>query len=663
MSDKSTPFQATSVNPHGLTNLIRNLGRDCTPSQYLREFTKNSIEACQRTGKADAQILLDYNPQYLEDYGVFKLSITDNGDGMSIEQMLNLLNNLSASGARPNEHQNYGVGAKISAMTRNHSGILYESWKNGVGHSVLICYNEAEDVYGIQGYKSSTGETVYAKPVGDDVKPYIINEHGTRVTLLGMHFTQDTMLPPQGVDNDRSKWILTYLNTRFYVLPKGIKILARVDYNLDNPTLPAGSVPGNAKSQLVEVLGFKSRIESFSIDHGQLELSGPQALQSAQEEQAPKVDRSAIAYWWILPEGCEITGQTALINQGEVFDVQNDRTNRSLYFGVIVGRNRVVIYVEPKDAVQNTARTGLVKPDGSHLQWNEWQDEFRNNMPEGLRRFIEMLLQQSVLATNSKVILNRLAALKDFYQLSGYQPIRPEFEGEDELIEQAEPEPVALPKVEADELVDHEADLKSEIEDADKEKPKDEKEEDKPPEDKQEEKPEEAPSEPPKDSAEEPDSKEDESYKKEPNEEDKSKDAKLVENLFPFVEWTSEDKSPQLSGKAAEFLELENAIIVNQDFKGFKDLNEYFKQRFGDSAEIAHLIKITVAEGIEQILMECVAGILSLKARDNWNPNQINACLTKEALTACVMQRYWLVKQVEEDLMVKIRNIQKSMVS
>ena len=106
MSDKSTPFQATSVNPHGLTNLIRNLGRDCTPSQYLREFTKNSIEACQRTGKADAQILLDYNPQYLEDFGVFKLSITDNGDGMSIEQMLNLLNNLSASGARPNEHQN-----------------------------------------------------------------------------------------------------------------------------------------------------------------------------------------------------------------------------------------------------------------------------------------------------------------------------------------------------------------------------------------------------------------------------------------------------------------------------------------------------------------------------------------------------------------------------
>ena len=57
------------------------------------------------------------------------MSFIDNGDGMKDEQMLLLLNIPSASGSKNNEHQNYGVGAKISAMAHNHAGILYESYQ------------------------------------------------------------------------------------------------------------------------------------------------------------------------------------------------------------------------------------------------------------------------------------------------------------------------------------------------------------------------------------------------------------------------------------------------------------------------------------------------------------------------------------------------------
>ena len=39
------------VNPHGLTQFINNLGRDCLPDQFLREFVKNSIEAIQKLKK------------------------------------------------------------------------------------------------------------------------------------------------------------------------------------------------------------------------------------------------------------------------------------------------------------------------------------------------------------------------------------------------------------------------------------------------------------------------------------------------------------------------------------------------------------------------------------------------------------------------------------
>ena len=69
---------------------------------------------------------------------------------MTSDQMVSLLNNLSATGAT-NHHKNYGVGAKISALTRNHEGILYESWRDSVGHTAAIRFNEDEDVYGLQG--------------------------------------------------------------------------------------------------------------------------------------------------------------------------------------------------------------------------------------------------------------------------------------------------------------------------------------------------------------------------------------------------------------------------------------------------------------------------------------------------------------------------------
>ena len=130
-------FKPTSVNVHGLTALIRNLGRDCTPDQFMREFVQNSIEACQRTGQEGSRILIDYNHGIQKHSGIFKLSFTDNGDGMSLEQMNNLLNSISSSGGPGNTYENYGVGAKISSLTRNLFGVQYESWQGGVGHSIL----------------------------------------------------------------------------------------------------------------------------------------------------------------------------------------------------------------------------------------------------------------------------------------------------------------------------------------------------------------------------------------------------------------------------------------------------------------------------------------------------------------------------------------------
>src|SRR5262249_39687146 len=151
----------------------------------------------------DCQVIVDYNEDLYAKTGIHKICFIDTGDGMTPDQMINLLNNLSASGDIKNEFQNYGVGAKISALTRNHCGIQYESWKDGKGHTVFIKYNAGEGIYGIEGIVTQDGRSHYAIELGDKDKPKEIKTHGTRVTLWGMDEQQDTMLPPEGMSGIR----------------------------------------------------------------------------------------------------------------------------------------------------------------------------------------------------------------------------------------------------------------------------------------------------------------------------------------------------------------------------------------------------------------------------------------------------------------------------
>lgn len=542
-------FQATGVNSSGLTALIRNLARDCPPSQYLREFTKNSIEACERTKLTGREVVLDFNDAIYKATGVFKLCLIDNGDGMTAGQMMKLLNNLSSSGTVANQHQNYGVGAKISALTRNYVGIEYESWKNDRGCSILICYNPEKDSFGIQGFADASGEMVYARSLEAHQKPSLIQAHGTRVTLLGMSLDQDTMKPPEGLGNDRSGWLVNYLNNRFFVLPKNIRIQARYAYFEDPST--------SENHSLKTISGFQHMADAHSLDRGVLLLEDAQA------------------YWWITKPDSPIRGQTGLVNQGEIFDIQSDRSNRSSYFGIIVGRDRVIIYIEPNNAVQNTARSGLTKPDGSHLNWALWQDEFRENMPASLQVFLDEMLNEASQTSHKESIHQRLNWLTEFYKSFGYTQLQ----------------------------------KKSKSKEAPKSKPDDH---------------------PPREN-------------------------NSIANFFPNVEWTNEEKSNQLIGRAAEFLEVSNTVLANLDFQGFQDLLTYFNQKYAEVPDIEIHVRTTVTETLEQALMECVAGVLSFKGKAHWNPGQINSALTKEALTTAVMQRYWLARHIDDELSKKVR--------
>jgi sensor histidine kinase regulating citrate/malate metabolism len=94
------------------------MGEDCHPLQFLRELTQNSIESILRTPEKRGKIVWDVDWKYHADNAIYKLSVTDTGDGMTGPEMVQYINQLSSSISEQTFGGNYGVGAKIAAATR-----------------------------------------------------------------------------------------------------------------------------------------------------------------------------------------------------------------------------------------------------------------------------------------------------------------------------------------------------------------------------------------------------------------------------------------------------------------------------------------------------------------------------------------------------------------
>src|ERR1051326_613738 len=83
--------------------LLDRLAADTPPHQQIRELTENALEAIerrQRAGDASEGIIRwDVDWDHLKRTNQYKLSIVDNGDGMTSPQMLDYLNSLAVQGA------------------------------------------------------------------------------------------------------------------------------------------------------------------------------------------------------------------------------------------------------------------------------------------------------------------------------------------------------------------------------------------------------------------------------------------------------------------------------------------------------------------------------------------------------------------------------------
>jgi len=400
------------LSVHDVGFLLDRLGEDCHPLQFLRELTQNSIEAILKCPEKTGEIVwdVDWLSFDLGDHPVYKLCITDTGCGMTGEEMIKYINQLSSSSSIQTRDGNYGVGAKVAAATRNHLGLTYLSWKECKGSMIHLWRDSATRQYGLRQIQRPDDTFGHWADLQEDVKPEIIDKHGTKIVLFGNAEDQDTMKAPPDVASP-STWIAKYLNTRYFRIPKGITIKARQGW--DQPRT------NKDVNLLRTVIGQEEYLEQHKQASGCLELQG------------------ARAKWWILRTEpalgnnsgwIESSGHIAALYKDELYEMASGRSGQTKLqqFGIIFGYRQVVIYIEPIPVngvrlTTNTARTELLM-NSLALPWSDWAAEFRAKLPQEIATYMEAIASKSADTDHSKSIRERLKTMLDLFKISRYRP-------------------------------------------------------------------------------------------------------------------------------------------------------------------------------------------------------------------------------------------------
>jgi hypothetical protein len=586
--------------------LIEKLASECEPLQYVRELTVNSIEAIsarrEKGWTGEGEVCWDVDWTLVNDQGIFKLQISDNGTGMTGEEIERYINSLSSSSREQGFTANYGLGAKITAGVLNPSGLIYRSWKDGAGVMAVLHKDVDANVYGLQQLALPNGQYGHYAPLNDAAKASPIDESGTAVVLMGKSLEDNSFRPT----NMPSKWLIKYLNSRFFEFPEGVKINVREFHRSDPndwPTSPNISTGDAATggSQNRRIKGMKRHLEEHAgVVLGKAELS------------------NATIRWYLLPEEkiqqsdiWDTSAHVAALYQSELYETKSGRNayGRLRDFGVIFGYDRVVLYVEPKrnmiNVMSNTARSMLVV-DGKPLPWDTWASEFRNNLPAEIKAMMDGIIDSSSGRDHRDSIRRRLRDMKALFSVTRYRrSASGNLNSVGSLPGGIERELGGTKSKESSRsnggagggagalygaYLDAGGDQASAI---------------------------------------------------------------ATHTNFPEVRWVSvTDRTrvndDELEDRAALYEANSNTISVNRDFRVFDDMVEEVGSRYA-GAPASEVIDV-VQEWFSQQLVEAVIGIQSLKGSPAWATDTIGSALSPEALTTAVMPRYNTMRQITRAL-------------
>lgn len=607
MSDSRSVPAGTQTLPMSVDNtgfMLDRLGQDCSPLQFLREITENALQAVQASDDGGGQVIWDVDWNRLElAPGVFKLACIDTGIGMSGPEMLRYINMLSSSMHRQSHDTNFGVGAKVAAATRNHAGLVYLSWQNGIGSMIHLWRDPDTGQYGLKQFELPDGRYTHWVHIEDTIKPAEIKDHGTMVVLLGNELDDNTMQAPKGAASP-SRWVARYLNTRYFCFPNCVEVRAREGWEY-----PRSNTDTNV---LRRVTGQEEYLDAHA------EASGVRDLESAR------------ARWWILKDEPALSqnsgfvasnGHMAALYQDELYEMVAARAGvaRLQQFGVIFGYHRVVIYVEPRaedghQVISNTARTHLIM-DGEPLPWADWAAEFRAELPDEIKNLMDEVTKDSTSTDHREAIRERLKQIRELLKVSRYRRTPSGSATIDEPTVGGKARETNTTRETGDSKGGgrggRAGDIYALFALADGE----------------------------------------------PGEE-------VISEFDPKVDWVSVENGkripPDLEDRAAKYLIEENLLLINADFRVFRDMIDRWVKLYeaaGVTAGLQPVAEDAVREWFEQALIESVIGVQSMRDSKEWSVEDIAKSLSQEALTTAVMQRYHVDNSIRRALGSKLGSL------
>ncbi len=537
--------------------------------------------------------------------GVYKLSIADNGDGMTGPEMVKYINQLSSSLSPQDLAGNYGVGAKIAAATRNHAGLIYLSWKNGEGAMIHLWRDPRTGQYGLRQFERPDGTFGHFTDVEDAVKPETISGSGTKIILYGSDDSANTMQAPESAASP-SRWVAKYLNTRYFKIPSEIAIRAREGWEFPRSD--------KDRNLLRRVVGQAEYLSQHSESSGQVALE------------------NAAAHWWILKDETALTqnsgflessGHIAALYRDELYEMHTGRSGsaRLQQFGIWTGHRRVVIYVEPSASngvhlTTNTPRTELLL-NNLPLPWSEWAAEFREHMPAEIEALIESVAAGAHESDQNEAIRERLKEHLDLYKVSRYR-LTPTGQV---LVDDARRSRGGQPQ--------------------EREKPST-----------------------PRGSARTGAAGGGTAggayavFQKK----DGVAAREVRPDVFPRIHWVSvldgTREIGDIEDRAARFHVDQNLLLINGDFRVFTDMIERWVKVYKDRPGAREQIRDTVRAWFAQALVETVIGVQALKDSKEWTVEDVEDALSEEALTAAVVARYHVNNQVKRELGTKLGKLQ-----
>jgi hypothetical protein len=395
----------------GTEHFIDRTYREGGAFQWVRETLVNALEA-----KA-TRVEFGIEWQAVENLGVYRRVIADNGQGMTGDELVEFFNTFGGGG-KPigGVHENFGVGAKTSLLPWNRYGMVVISWVDGEPSMIWVQYDAATGEYGLKLMDAEDPETgdvsldeVYMPFVDEEhgcnwgaVKPPWIVDSGTVIVLLGNDAGDDTVLGDPTRPEQDIKGISSYLNRRLWEVPEGVHVTVDELRTQERPQWPSAeeAAHGARSSSGADRRTNTRTIQGarFFIAYAAPSFTGGRIVASSE---LPLSDGSVVEwYLWDGPRPAvgsyaAVGGYIGALYRNELYDVSiHHSTYRSFGVSETAVRSRLWLIVRPPEATEGgklfgvyarTDRNALLVLGGPNaggpLPINEWGSEFADSMP------------------------------------------------------------------------------------------------------------------------------------------------------------------------------------------------------------------------------------------------------------------------------------------